>query len=452
MTNHVEFPGLGLSFTLNRVAFTLFGMPVYWYGILIASGLLLALLFAFWKARSYGIDADRMVDVIFGATVCAIIGGRAYYVATAPFEYESFAQMLDIRLGGVGIYGAIIAAFVSGWLLCKWRKVPVLPMFDLASMGFLIGQCIGRWGNFVNQEAFGTNTTLPWGMISENTTAYLSSVQATLAAQGITVDPNLPVHPTFLYESLWCLVGFLLLAAYEKHRRFHGEVMLMYVMWYGLGRFFIEGLRTDSLMVGPFRISQVVAAASEEGRVVTNGMSFHARAGKNANAAVVVSVGPQDFDGDAKKAIAFQRALEQRAYAAGGGGYAAPAQSMEGFLSGRAALAHGAVQPTYPRGVRPAELGGLLGEELAGALRAGLRAFGRKLPGYTAPGAVLTGLETRTSSPVRLARGDGLQSPELLGVYPCGEGAGYAGGIMSAAVDGVRVALAIAEKYHPAGQ
>ena len=197
---------------------------------------------------------------------------------------------------------------------------------------------------------------------------------------------------------------------------------------------------------------QVVAAASEEGRVVTNGMSFHARAGKNANVAVVVGVGPQDFDGDAKKAIAFQRALEQRAYAAGGGGYAAPAQSMEGFLSGRAALAHGAVQPTYPRGVRPAELGGLLGEELAGALRAGLRAFGRKLPGYTAPGAVLTGLETRTSSPVRLARGDGLQSPELLGVYPCGEGAGYAGGIMSAAVDGVRVALAIAEKYHPAGQ
>ncbi len=104
MTNHVEFPGLGLSFTLNRVAFTLFGMPVYWYGILIASGLLLALLFAFWKARSYGIDADRMVDVIFGATVCAIIGGRAYYVATAPFEYESFAQMLDIRLGGVGAH------------------------------------------------------------------------------------------------------------------------------------------------------------------------------------------------------------------------------------------------------------------------------------------------------------------------------------------------------------
>ena len=262
MTYHVQFPGLGLEFTLDRVAFTVFGMPIYWYGILIATGLALAIVFAFSHARRFGIDSDRMVDVILIGTVCAVIGGRAFYVATAPFEYASFAEMLDIRLGGVGIYGAIIAAFVSGWLLCKWRKVPVLPMFDLASMGFLIGQCIGRWGNFVNQEAFGTNTTLPWGMISENTTAYLSSVQATLAAQGITVDPNLPVHPTFLYESLWCLVGFLLLAAYEKHRRFHGEVMLMYVMWYGLGRFFIEGLRTDSLMVGPFRISQVVAAAS----------------------------------------------------------------------------------------------------------------------------------------------------------------------------------------------
>lgn len=262
MTNHVEFPGLGIELTLNRVAFTLFGVPIYWYGILIATGLLLALAFAFYKARSYGIDSDRMVDVIFGATVCAIIGGRAYYVATAPFEYESFAQMVDIRLGGVGIYGAIIAAFLSGWLLCKWRKVPVLPMFDLASMGFLIGQCIGRWGNFVNQEAFGTNTTLPWGMISESTTAYLASVQQTLAAQGITVDPSLPVHPTFLYESLWCLAGFVLLALYEKHRRFHGEVMLLYVMWYGVGRFFIEGLRTDSLMVGQLRISQVVAASS----------------------------------------------------------------------------------------------------------------------------------------------------------------------------------------------
>lgn len=262
MTYHVQFPGLGLEFTLDRVAFTVFGMPIYWYGILIATGLALAIVFAFSHARRFGIDADRMVDVILIGTVCAVVGGRAFYVATAPFEYASFAEMLDIRLGGVAIYGAVIAAFFSGYFACKWRKVPILPMFDLAGMGFLLGQGIGRWGNFVNQEAFGTNTTLPWGMYSEGTYNYLASVRETLAAQGVTVDPSLPVHPTFLYESIWCLLGFFLLWAYLKHRKFHGELILMYVMWYGTERFFVEGLRTDSLMVGSFRISQVIAAVS----------------------------------------------------------------------------------------------------------------------------------------------------------------------------------------------
>ena len=255
MKETLLFPGLGLEFTLDRVAFTVFGMPIYWYGILIATGLALAIVFAFSHARRFGIDSDRMVDVILIGTVCAVIGGRAFYVATAPFEYASFAEMLDIRLGGVAIYGAVIAAFLSGYFACRWRKVPILPMFDLAGMGFLLGQGIGRWGNFVNQEAFGTNTTLPWGMYSEGTCNYLSSVQETLAAQGVAVDPSLPVHPTFLYESIWCLLGFFLLWAYMKRRKFHGELILMYVMWYGAERFFVEGLRTDSLMVGSFRIS-----------------------------------------------------------------------------------------------------------------------------------------------------------------------------------------------------
>ena len=262
MINHVSFPGLGIELTIDRVAFTVFGIPIYWYGVLIALGLLLGMVYAFRKAKSYGIDADRMVDVLFVATIAAIVGGRAYYVATAPFEYSSVWEMLDIRLGGVAIYGAVIAAFAVGALMCKVRKVPVLPMCDLAAQGFLIGQCIGRWGNFVNQEAFGTNTTLPWGMISENTRSYLASVQATLAAQGVTVDPSMPVHPTFLYESLWCGLGFLLLWRYSRHRRFHGEILLLYIMWYGFERFFVEGIRTDSLMVGDFRISQVLAAVS----------------------------------------------------------------------------------------------------------------------------------------------------------------------------------------------
>ena len=269
MTYHVQFPGLGLEFTLDRVAFTVFGMPIYWYGILIATGLALAIVFAFSHARRFGIDSDRMVDVILIGTVCAVIGGRAFYVATAPFEYASFAEMLDIRLGGVAIYGAVIGAFVFGGLMAKIRRIPILPLFDLVGICFLIGQGVGRWGNFVNQEAFGSNTTLPWGMYSEGTYNYLLSVQATLAAEGVTVEPTQPVHPTFLYESIWCLVGVVLLASHIKKRRFNGELFLLYIIWYGLGRYWIEGLRTDALMVtSTLRTSQLVALVSVATAVV----------------------------------------------------------------------------------------------------------------------------------------------------------------------------------------
>jgi len=192
---------------------------------------------------------------------------------------------------------------------------------------------------------------------------------------------------------------------------------------------------------------QVVASASEEGGVVTNGMSYHARDGKNANAAVVVSVDGRDFDQDPARAIAFQRQLEQAAYRAGGGGYAAPAENVPSFLAGQGRLTIGRVQPTYDRGVTPYDLGSLLPEELAATMRTGLSAFERKIAGYTAPDAILTGLETRTSSPVRLPRGEDFQALDLPGLYPCGEGAGYAGGIMSAAVDGLRVARSILGRY-----
>ena len=197
---------------------------------------------------------------------------------------------------------------------------------------------------------------------------------------------------------------------------------------------------------------QVVASASEKGRVVTNGMSYHARSGKNANAAVVVSVGGADFANDPRQAIAFQRELEARAYAAGrpAGEYAAPAESIQSFLEGRGQLKISRVQPTYDRGVCPADLGALPPGELADTLRAGLRAYERKVAGSPAPAALLTGLETRTSSPVRLKREENFECAQLAGLYPCGEGAGYAGGIMSAAVDGLRVARAIISRYSPA--
>ena len=263
MVYHVQFPALGWEFTINRVALSIGGFNIYWYGVIIAVGMLLALLYAFRMAPDFGIDGDRLVDVVAVGTVMSIVCARIYYVAMAPFSYNSIWEMIDIRLGGIAIYGAVIGAFVFGGLAAKWRKIPLLPLFDLVSLGFLIGQGIGRWGNFVNQEAFGTNTTLPWGMYSEGTEAYLKSVQVTLPA-GMTVDPTAPVHPTFLYESIWCLVGFVILASLVKRRKFNGQIFLSYIIWYGLGRSWIEGLRTDSLLIGDtgLRASQLVAIGS----------------------------------------------------------------------------------------------------------------------------------------------------------------------------------------------
>lgn len=269
MSFDVQFPGLGLEFTINRVALSIGSFNIYWYGVIIAAGMVLAMLFAFRNADDFGINSDRLIDVILVGAVMAIVCARIYYIVFAPFKYESIWQMIDIRQGGIAIYGAVIGAFVFGGLMAKIRRIPILPLFDLVGICFLIGQGVGRWGNFVNQEAFGSNTTLPWGMYSEGTYNYLLSVQATLAAEGVTVDPTQPVHPTFLYESIWCLVGFVLLASHIKKRRFNGELFLLYIIWYGLGRYWIEGLRTDALMVtSTLRTSQLVALVSVATAVV----------------------------------------------------------------------------------------------------------------------------------------------------------------------------------------
>ena len=270
MTNLVTFPGLGLSFEISRVAFTIGGVNIYWYGVVIAVGIVLAMAFALRHCTEFGIDGDAMVDVIVVGVVLGILSARAYYVAMAPFKYQSIREILSLRDGGLAIYGGIIGAVVFGGLACKWRKVPVLPMFDLTGMGFLIGQCLGRWGNFFNQEAFGCNTTLPWGMYSAATEAYLRGSTVTVPA-GVTIDPTMPVHPTFLYESIWCLVGFVALRFYMKKRRFTGDIALLYAIWYGLGRFWIEGLRTDSLLLVPsmgLRASQLVAAIAVVGGII----------------------------------------------------------------------------------------------------------------------------------------------------------------------------------------
>lgn len=193
----------------------------------------------------------------------------------------------------------------------------------------------------------------------------------------------------------------------------------------------------------------VVAAASENGGVVTNGMSRYLRDGTNANSAVCVSVGPEDFGSNPRKAIDFQRNLERAAFAAAGGGYAAPASDVGSFLDGKGGLRSGKVVPSYPRGVVAFDMEKLFGSELSQCLRGGLRAFSGKMDCFSDREAVLTGVETRTSAPVRISRDEERQAVGIRGLYPCGEGAGYAGGIMSSAVDGLRTAAAIIERYSP---
>lgn len=260
--DHIVFPGLGIDITVDNEAFSLFGLSIKWYGVLIALGMLLAMIYCFNRTKEFGIEGDRLTDAVFAGLFGAVLGARLYYVALHPESFHDIKEIIAIRDGGLAIYGGIIGALLFGCVTAKLRKLRILPTLDLAAMGFLIGQSIGRWGNFFNQEAFGCNTTLPWGMSGGRIQQYLANHQASLAAQGMTVDPYAAVHPCFLYESIWCALGFLLLHFYHKHRKFDGEVFCMYVLWYGTGRFFIEGLRTDSLYIGSVRASQMLAILS----------------------------------------------------------------------------------------------------------------------------------------------------------------------------------------------
>lgn len=258
----------GLTFDLDPVAFSIPGLniTVYWYGIILTVGILLALTYALVNCKRFDIKTDPLIDVTLISTIGAIVGARLYFVLFYDFKYY-FAnpqKIFALWEGGLAIYGGLIGAFVTGYFMAKWKKIKPAKLFDLASIGFLIGQAVGRWGNFVNQEAFGSNTRLPWAMWGGRIRDELLR-RNTEAGERI-YSTNVGVHPTFLYESLWCIIGFILLHYISKKRKkFDGQIFLMYIGWYGLGRFFIEGLRVDSLMLDiPFlfsiRVSQVVAA------------------------------------------------------------------------------------------------------------------------------------------------------------------------------------------------
>lgn len=245
----------GIHLKLSPIAFSIpIGKghwDIYWYGIIIAAGFLLALIYGLKNAGRYNLNPDRMLDVILVATPIAILSARAYYVI---FDGEKLNGIGDFfgfgtssGFAGLAIYGGVIGAFVSGAVMCKIRKVNILDMFDVAAAGFLIGQGIGRWGNFVNQEAYGAFTGSSfWGMQSEKTISEMG--------EGL-------VHPCFLYESIWCIAGFFILNHFSKKRRFSGEISLMYCVWYGFGRGFIELLRTDSLMIGNLKVSCLLSFA-----------------------------------------------------------------------------------------------------------------------------------------------------------------------------------------------
>ncbi len=273
----IQFPKLGWEFEINPTAFTIFGIEIQWYGIIIAFGLLLAVLYCFPRMKKFGIDSDRATDAVIGGVIGGIIGARLYFVFNKWEDYhkdtlkDTFLAIINTRNGGLAIYGGIIGALIVGLIICKIRKVRFLPMLDIAVLGFLIGQGIGRWGNFVNQEAFGTNTDSFLGMTGGRIQYVINSemqIGGSMYENGLDMLWEQPVHPCFLYESIWCLLGFAVFALYSKHRKYDGQILLMYMAWYGAERAVVEGLRTDSLMIGNVRISQLVSVIILVGSII----------------------------------------------------------------------------------------------------------------------------------------------------------------------------------------
>ncbi len=262
---HVVFKGLGIDFNLPSVAFTIGNHDFKFYGLIIAFGFGLAVLYGGRGAWKWKMSLDGMTDVLIWGTIFGIIGARLYYVA---FEWDYYAEHLGeipmIWNGGIAIYGGIIGALIGAAIGCKIGKIDYLNLLDLGALGLLIGQGIGRWGNFFNQEAFGSNTTTAlFRMWSPKIQATLQESAAELAEKGMTVNPHLPVHPTFLYESVWCLLSFLILhIIVNKKREFKGEIFMLYGVFYGAERMVVEGMRTDSLYIAntSIRVSQLLSA------------------------------------------------------------------------------------------------------------------------------------------------------------------------------------------------
>ncbi len=257
----ISFPGLGIGeFEINSTAFTLGKLSVAWYGVIITTGIILAVLYIYLRGKRVKLLMDDLIDLAFFTVIPGIVGARLYYVffdwLDRPENYTGIKDVFAIWEGGLAIYGGIIFGALGCFIGLKVKKMRIPAFFDLLAPAVQMAQAIGRWGNFMNGEAYGWSENvaeLPWRMKLEG--AYYTKV-----IDG--VERRIPtefVHPTFLYESLWNIVGFLVLTLYSKKKKFDGEIFLLYLGWYGLGRFFIEGLRTDSLYAGGLRVSQWLA-------------------------------------------------------------------------------------------------------------------------------------------------------------------------------------------------
>ncbi len=255
--NVIEFPNLGLQFYVNKVAFSIGSVDVHWYALIILAGVVLGFLYATLFAKREKLDTDCLYDVLLWGLPSAIIAARAYYVIFNFSHFQNdFWSIFRIWEGGIAIYGAVIGAAISTYIYARVKKISVLQLYDMGAFGLIVGQAIGRWGNFVNEEAFGAATDSLFAMTSKSI-----RVELIRLGQLDVLSPfadKMGAHPTFLYESVWNLLGAVLLGVFHRYKKHHGQIFFLYLTWYGIGRFFIEGLRMDSLYCGPFRISQIV--------------------------------------------------------------------------------------------------------------------------------------------------------------------------------------------------
>lgn len=255
----ISFPGLGIdTFEVDSAAFTIGdSFSVYWYGIIITCGIILAFMYTYFRAKNERINTDCLVDVALWAVIFGIVGARLYYVLTSldkfvpePFNlWEFIKNVFNLRSGGLAIYGGIICGALGIIIAAKIKRVNALRLIDAVSPGVMLAQTVGRLGNFVNGEAHG-------GIVSSDHPLYF--LRMGLYPNEDSLTDMVYYHPTFLYESVWNLAGFVLINIFYKKKKFNGQILCAYLSWYGFGRMFIEGLRTDSLYVGSFRISQVV--------------------------------------------------------------------------------------------------------------------------------------------------------------------------------------------------